>query len=537
VTLSRDAAAEYVAPTTAEQALMTGIWAKVLGVPRVGVTDSFFDLGGDSRRALELIVAAARLGVTIDLRELLARQTIAALTSVSGTSGAYLVDSFRAMELTPVQREIHRRRAATGCWEPRPHPISVASSVSPERLEIALTLLAGRHEILQGRLDEGTGRPQLRFLDHGPGVPLLLAGQEHVPAAISEMGQRPPGERAPVSALWLGDEGASPTALLLFDDVLLDVRSRDLLVADLERCYLAAGGVVEDAWPVPAPFSAWARQFPERAADVSEEETAYWLSHGDQGPEGPGRAAPDDGRTEVYTTRLPQHLTESLLRELPQKWRIDPAEVLATALATALRAAGVAGPMDIEADGRPWHRGDVRFDESAGQCGVAFPVCPALDPSWPPRRRLAAMQDQLRGVPSYGTGASLLREFSPDPAVRAALVERPGARIVFRTAGLTVPRVAGRLISSAGSDAMVTRTYPVEVVPVREPACLRIDWAFAEGEDRTTVRQLAELTAAAVGPLIDVVLRAPVGSFPTDYPLSRLAARGRVRGGRAEQRR
>ena len=40
--------AEYQAPRTGAEEVVCGIWAEVLGVERVGVNDSFFELGGDS---------------------------------------------------------------------------------------------------------------------------------------------------------------------------------------------------------------------------------------------------------------------------------------------------------------------------------------------------------------------------------------------------------------------------------------------------------------------------------------------------------
>jgi len=39
---------EFVAPRTPEEEMLAGIWANVLGAPRVGVHDNFFELGGDS---------------------------------------------------------------------------------------------------------------------------------------------------------------------------------------------------------------------------------------------------------------------------------------------------------------------------------------------------------------------------------------------------------------------------------------------------------------------------------------------------------
>ncbi|ORA11402.1 non-ribosomal peptide synthetase, partial [Mycobacterium arosiense] len=61
-------AGQYRAPATATEEILAGIYAHVLGLDRVGVDDSFFDLGGDSISAMRLVAAIngrldTRLGV------------------------------------------------------------------------------------------------------------------------------------------------------------------------------------------------------------------------------------------------------------------------------------------------------------------------------------------------------------------------------------------------------------------------------------------------------------------------------------------
>ncbi|MBX7131783.1 MAG: hypothetical protein K1X67_03795, partial [Fimbriimonadaceae bacterium] len=68
--------AQYRAPSTATEEILAGIYAQVLGVQRVGVDDSFFDLGGDSITAMTLASRLKRAGYNVTARDILHCQTI-----------------------------------------------------------------------------------------------------------------------------------------------------------------------------------------------------------------------------------------------------------------------------------------------------------------------------------------------------------------------------------------------------------------------------------------------------------------------------
>jgi len=72
----------YVAPRGALEALLASIWAEVLGVERVSVADSFFDLGGNSLMATQAAILVQEvLPVEIPLRNVFEAPTIAGIAT------------------------------------------------------------------------------------------------------------------------------------------------------------------------------------------------------------------------------------------------------------------------------------------------------------------------------------------------------------------------------------------------------------------------------------------------------------------------
>jgi non-ribosomal peptide synthetase component F len=74
---------EYIAPRTAVETVLADIWANVLSVERVGVTDNFFDLGGHSLKAAQLFSRTREtFRVNLPLRSLFEATTVDSLAQI-----------------------------------------------------------------------------------------------------------------------------------------------------------------------------------------------------------------------------------------------------------------------------------------------------------------------------------------------------------------------------------------------------------------------------------------------------------------------
>ncbi|MGH8547300.1 MAG: amino acid adenylation domain-containing protein [Methylococcales bacterium] len=104
----------YVAPRTPTEEILSGIWAEILGVERVGIHDNFFEVGGHSLLLMQLLSKIqATFNGKLSLRNLLERPTVAGLAGlIEGgeereTGGRRLSTSSRKRFLIP-SSDLHR---------------------------------------------------------------------------------------------------------------------------------------------------------------------------------------------------------------------------------------------------------------------------------------------------------------------------------------------------------------------------------------------------------------------------------------------
>ncbi|MEU9144177.1 amino acid adenylation domain-containing protein [Streptomyces sp. NPDC048349] len=167
---------QYVAPRTGTEETLAALWAEVLGAPRVGVHDNFFDLGGNSILAILVVSRTHKaLGIQVSPRLLFDAPTVAELAAAlvpaddadgaGGTAGAEgpaipvvsraggLPMSFGQQRLWFLQdfnadsTEYHSTAA-----------VRLAGELHADALRTAAGLLVARHEALRTTFALADGR-------------------------------------------------------------------------------------------------------------------------------------------------------------------------------------------------------------------------------------------------------------------------------------------------------------------------------------------------------------------------------------------
>ena len=159
----------YVAPHSKDEDLVAGVVANVLGVERVSVTASFFDIGGNSLSATRVAARTAdALGVDVAVRDVFdhpsVRELCRAVIDRAGGLGPIepVLPRPDAIPLSLAQQRIwfiNRFEPASAAYN-IPEQVRITGSLDLHALRAAVGDVVARHEILRTRYIDDLGVPR-----------------------------------------------------------------------------------------------------------------------------------------------------------------------------------------------------------------------------------------------------------------------------------------------------------------------------------------------------------------------------------------
>ncbi|GED99411.1 non-ribosomal peptide synthetase [Gordonia crocea] len=286
-------APEYVAPTTAAELATAEVFAHVLGLERVGVTESFFDAGGDSLSAMRAVTRLGdALGVNLTVRDLFAHPSVRDLVAAADAMGS---DAQPLVKVEPRPAVVPVSEVQRGMWllnqaDPQspvynmPFAFRITGALDLSALQRAVADLLERQEALRTYYPMADGDPVQ-----------TVSGVEDVLARLSMAPQPVAGAAAEavVSAAAQGFDvtEAPPFRFAVFatapDEHVLVIVVHHInadgvsllpLAADFMTAYAArARGAAPDWQPLGvayADFALWQQRRLENAE--RERQLAYW---------------------------------------------------------------------------------------------------------------------------------------------------------------------------------------------------------------------------------------------------------------------
>ncbi|UUU22854.1 non-ribosomal peptide synthase/polyketide synthase [Streptomyces sp. DSM 40750] len=362
----------YVAPRTPAEERIAAVWRDVLRVDTVGVHDSFFDLGGDSIKAVALVGALREELLDVSVGDVFAHRTVGELGGLlAGRAG--LATGDERVEPFALISDEDRAKLPAGLADAYPmsqvqtgmvvemlgggdayrsfmsYRISDSHAFSEEALREAARTVVGRHEMLRTSFDLHSCSLPMQLVHAEVDVPVTVhrvpataSGAEGAPSAelMSLLGAERDAEfdlsRAPLLrvAAYVGqDTEAGWWLSIARPHAITEGWSHNWLLAELTGVYRRLRDGLEPE-PYDAPSVRYADYIAAELASLeSEEDAAYWRNVVDTHapftlPDGWDREA---GAGESYDLKVPLDDIEDSLRALATRLRVSVKSVLLAA--------------------------------------------------------------------------------------------------------------------------------------------------------------------------------------------------------------
>src|SRR6185369_15405549 len=527
--------AGFIAPRSAEEALLAAIWAGVLKVAQVGVHDNFFELGGDSILSIQIVARANHAGIRLTPRDLFEHPTVAELIELAAAAGPVaqaeqgLVTG--AVPLTPIQRWFFNADPVEPHHFNLPLLLTVSADLGPSLLASAVRQLALHHDALR-----------LRFRRTAAGWEQAIAGVEGLPRLIHlDLSGLPAGRRAPaleaaaaalqssldlehgplLRAVFFALESGEPGRLLLaVHHLVVDGVSWRILLEDLEMAsrQLAAGEPVR----LPAKttsFKEWAERLQGRGLSAAPRRRSSRLP-----VDVPPGVQPVNTMAVArsHVVALDEGETRSLLSEVPAAYRTRINDVLLTALALACtRWSGESSLLvDLEGHGRQEEAfPGVDLSRTVGWLTAIDPVLLDVGVSRADAgdvgdvgALLKRVKEQLRGF-SAGEGGTDL----PEPEIGFNYLGQLDLVLPAASAFGPARESAGPAVSRRA-----VRPHLLVINASVAEGRLRTSWAYSSAVHRpATIERLAAGYQEALRAIIAHCLSPEAGgATPSDFPLA-----------------
>ncbi|WP_133061993.1 non-ribosomal peptide synthetase, partial [Streptosporangium minutum] len=142
-------------PATDRERLLCGLFAEVLGVERAGADDGFFDLGGDSILAIQLVARAREAGLGLTPKHVFQHRSPEALALVAHESVETAVtdgdDGIGPLPATPIMAWLAERGGPIGGFS-QTVVLRVPPGLGLDHLTVAVQAVLDCHDVLRLRV-------------------------------------------------------------------------------------------------------------------------------------------------------------------------------------------------------------------------------------------------------------------------------------------------------------------------------------------------------------------------------------------------
>ncbi|WP_271725743.1 lichenysin non-ribosomal peptide synthetase LicA [Bacillus paralicheniformis] len=421
--------AEYKAPLTETEQLLADIWQEVLGIDRIGITDNFFALGGDSIKGIQMASRLQQHGWKLEMKDLFQHPTIGELSAYVQAADDQPIDQNPVegeVTLTPIQRWFFERKFTNEHHWNQSVMLHALTGFDPETAGKALSKLIEHHDALRmvyqrngdgivqynRGLEETAVRPEvIRFNESGAELEAaVLKASNRIQSSI-DLTEGPLLK----AAIFKTDQGDH--LLIVIHHLVVDGISWRILLEDFAAGYAQA----EKGEPIilqdkTHSFAEYAARLEEYAGSKAfAKEIGYWQEI----EQAETAALPKDDEAEDKRMRhtktaefsLSKEETEQLMTKVHEAYNTEMNDILLTALGLALKE--WTGQEDfiicLEGHGREDIIDGLNISRTVGWFTSQFPALIQMRHSGDIGYQIKQIKEELRHIPNKGIGYGIYR--------------------------------------------------------------------------------------------------------------------------------
>ncbi|WP_435541504.1 lichenysin non-ribosomal peptide synthetase LicA [Bacillus paralicheniformis] len=421
--------AEYKAPRTETEQLLADIWQEVLGLDRIGITDNFFALGGDSIKGIQMASRLQQHGWKLEMKDLFQHPTIGELSAYVQAADDQPIDQNPVegeVTLTPIQRWFFERRFTNEHHWNQSVMLHALTGFDPEAAGKALTKLIEHHDALRmvyqrngdgivqynRGLEETAVRPEvIRFNESGAELEAaVLKASNRIQSSI-DLTEGPLLK----AAIFKTDQGDH--LLIVIHHLVVDGISWRILLEDFAAGYAQAEKgepiILQDKTHSFAEYAARLKEYAGSKAFAKE--IGYWQEI----EQAETAALPKDDEAEdkrMHHTKtaefsLSKEETEQLMTKVHEAYNTEMNDILLTALGLALKE--WTGQEDfiicLEGHGREDIIDGLNISRTVGWFTSQFPALIQIRHSGDIGYQIKQTKEELRHIPNKGIGYGIYR--------------------------------------------------------------------------------------------------------------------------------
>ncbi|WMW41434.1 plipastatin non-ribosomal peptide synthetase PpsC [Bacillus subtilis] len=476
----------YAPPRNDLEDQLVLIWQEVLGIQRIGIEDSFFELGGDSIKALQVSARLGRYGLSLQVSDLFRHPKIKDLSP-------FIRKSERIIEQGPVQGDVPWTPVQQWFFsqdiEERHHfnqsvMLFHSGRLSENALRPALKKLAEHHDALRMvyrnddrrwiQINQGIHESQLYSLRTSDLSQSESGWETQIKQEVADLQQSINLQEGPLLHAALFKTLTGDYLFLAIHHLVVDGVSWRILLEDLSAGYQqAAAGQTIQLPPKTDSYQEYARRIQEYAQSSKLiREEAYWRSVEEQQAaelpyEIPHHVNIDFSKRDSLSFSLTEADTAVLLQNVNHAYGTDTQDILLTAASLAICewTGGSKLRIAMEGHGREHILPELDISRTVGWFTSMYPALISFENH---RDELGTsvktVKDTLGRIPNKGVGYGMLKYLTHPENKSITFSKTPEISFNYLGQFNDIERQDTFRPSSLGSGKDITHTWKREQI-------------------------------------------------------------------------